>query len=410
MSRPRLILSRDKEKFIDRHHPWIFSGAVKRELDDPQDGDLVDVVSADGRWLAVGHYQPESIRVKVLSYSTPTIDDDWWRERLKNAVDYRRRMGLFEFQNTNSDIHHSELTDMFRLVHAEGDGLPGLVVDHYNGAAVLQAHSVGMYRMLPQLAEWLRELLGDSLRVVYNKSAATLPDGVGEDGFLYGTPVDEWEAHEQGHRYLINFREGQKTGFFLDQRDNRALLSSLSAGRRVLNCFGYTGGFSLAALRGGCSYVETVDISQRAIELANRNVHLNYGTDAPHRGVVADVLQYLSADNKQEKRWADSAFDIVVLDPPAFAKNHRVLQQALKGYRSINRKAMEMLPPGGLLFTFSCSQAVSRDDFQTMVFSAANLAGRQVRVVRHLAHGVDHPVSIYHPEGEYLKGLLLEVN
>ena len=392
--RPQLILAPDKERFIERHHPWIFSGAIRREQGHPQEGDLVDVVSADGRWLAVGHYQPESIRVKVLSYATPDIDDDWWRGRLASAVDYRRRMGFFGRADN----------DMFRLVHAEGDFLPGLVVDWYNGAVVLQAHSVGMYRMLPQLAQWLCELLGDGLRLAYCKSAATLPDGVGEDGVLLGEPATEWEAHEQGHRYLINFAEGQKTGFFLDQRDNRALLSSLSARCRVLNCFGYTGGFSLAALHGGCAYVETVDISQRAIDLANRHVELNYGADAAHRGVVADVLQYLASTEVQNAK-----FDIIILDPPAFAKNHRVLQQALKGYRTINRKAMEMLRPGGLLFTFSCSQAVSRDEFQTMAFSAANLAGRQVRMVRHLAHGADHPVSIHHPEGEYLKGLLLEI-
>ncbi|KWW30938.1 MAG: SAM-dependent methyltransferase [bacterium P3] len=408
MTRPQLILSPGREKFIDRRHPWIFSGAVMRETGDPHEGDLVDVVAVDGRWLAVGHYQPESIRVKVLSYTTPDIDEAWWRARLASAIAYRRQLGLFNMglADLSAPNHHSNLTDMFRLIHAEGDFLPGLVADYYNGALVLQAHSMGMYRMLPQLAAWLGEMLGDKLRVVFNKSAATLPDGVGENGFLLGDPCDEWEAHEQGHRYLINFREGQKTGFFLDQRDNRALLSSLSAGRRVLNCFGYTGGFSLAALHGGARYVETVDISKRAIELCDRHVELNYGAAAPHRGVVADVLQYIPSVSRPES----DLFDIVILDPPAFAKSHKVLQQALKGYRAINRKALELLPPGGLLFTFSCSQAVSRDEFQTMVFSAANLAGRQVRIVRHLAHGADHPVSIHHPEGEYLKGLLLQVD
>lgn len=409
MSRPQLFIRRDKESFIDRHHPWIFSGAVFREVGSPKQGDLVDVVASDGRWLAVGHYQPESIRVKVLSYDTPDINQDWWCSRLIEAIDYRRRMGLF----SNIESTGQYQTDMFRLVHAEGDFLPGLVVDYYNGAAVLQAHSMGMYRMLPQIAVWLKDILGNRLRIVYNKSAATLPSNQfeGVDGFLYGEPVVEWECHEQGNRYLINFCEGQKTGFFLDQRDNRALLSSLSAGKRVLNCFGYTGGFSLAALRGGCGYVETVDISQRAIDLANRNICLNYGNKASHRGIVADVLQYLSDLHRYYIMECSGSpkFDIIVLDPPAFAKNHRVLQQALRGYRSINRKALEILPSGGLLFTFSCSQAVSVEEFQTMAFSAANQAGRRVRIIRHLSHGVDHPVSIYHPEGEYLKGLLLQV-
>ena len=387
--RSRLFLYSGKEKFIDRHHPWIFSGAVRRVDGSPQAGDLVDVLSSDGHWLAVGHYQPESICVKVLSYATPDIDDTWWRERVASAVDYRRSMGFFQNADTN----------MFRLVHAEGDFLPGLVVDYYNGAVVLQSHSAGMHRETSRVAALLADILGDKMRCAYDKSAATLADSV--DGFVWGEQRDEWETREHGIRYLINICEGQKTGFFLDQRDNRGMLQSLAQGRRVLNCFGYTGGFSLSALHGGCDYVETVDISKRAIELCNRNVMLNYGSDASHRGVTDDVMRYLDTVRQD--------FDIIVLDPPAFAKNHRSLQQGLKGYRSINQRAIEALPSGGLLFTFSCSQAVSADDFQTMAFSAANLVGKQVRVVRRLGHGADHPVSIYHPEGEYLKGLLLEI-
>ena len=290
-------------------------------------------------------------------------------------------------------------TNVFRLIHAEGDYLPGLVADWYDGVVVLQAHSVGMHRCFPQLVEIFMTAI-PVIMAVYDKSSATCPGGA-TDGFVFGPEVAEKEVVEYGNRLIINFYEGQKTGFFVDQRENRRLVADLSRGRSVLNCFGYTGGFSLAALRGGASYVETVDISKKAIALCDRNVALNFGPEAPHRGVVADVLQRLDA--------ADKRFDFIVLDPPAFAKNHRALQAGLKGYRSINQRAMEALPDGGLLMTFSCSQAVSRDDFQTMLFTAAMNAGRRVRIVRQLPHAADHPVSIHHPEGEYLKGLLLEV-
>lgn len=376
-----------------RRHPWIFSGAVRKQKGSPQAGDIVDVISADGTWLAAGHYQDDSIVCKVLSFDTPDVDPqshlEFWRERVRQAVAYRRRLGFFD---------HAD-TDVFRLVHAEGDYLPGLVADYYNGVLVLQAHSVGMHRTFPLLAELFREEL--SLVSVFDKSSNTIPGGGVQDGYLWGEEPQEWEIHESGNRLLINFYEGQKTGFFVDQRENRSLVGSLAQGRRVLNCFGYTGGFSLGALRGGAAYVETVDISRKAIELCNRNVAMNFGSDAPHRGVAADVMQYLDT--------ADDQFDIIILDPPAFAKNHRSLQQGLKGYRSINQRAMEKIRPGGLLFTFSCSQAVSCDDFQTLCFTAAANAGRRVRIVRHLPHAMDHPVSIYHPEGEYLKGLLLAV-
>lgn len=376
-----------------RRHPWIFSGAVRRQKGAPQPGDIVDVFSADGSWLAAGHYQDDSIVCKVLSFDTPDVDPfshpEFWRERVRQAVDYRRRLGFFD----------NAATDVFRLVHAEGDYLPGLVADYYNGVLVLQAHSAGMHRTFPLLAELFREEL--PLVSVFDKSANTIPGGGMQDGYLWGEEPQEWEIHESGNRMLINFYEGQKTGFFVDQRENRSLVGSLARGRRVLNCFGYTGGFSLGALRGGAAYVETVDISKKAVNLCNRNVAMNFGSEAPHRGVVADVLQYLDT--------ADDQFDLIILDPPAFAKNHRSLQQGLKGYRSINQRAMEKIRPGGLLFTFSCSQAVSRDDFQTVCFTAAANAGRRVRIVRQLPHAMDHPVSIYHPEGEYLKGLLLAV-
>jgi 23S rRNA (cytosine1962-C5)-methyltransferase len=397
MNRPRLIIAPGKEKAILRRHPWIFSGAVKRIDGQPQEGDLVDVVDAHGQWMATGHYQDESIICKVLTFDADEAAlpiEELLRRRIHSAVNYRVSLGLFGAEETN----------VFRLVHAEGDYLPGLVADWYNGVLVMQAHSVGMHRQFPLFVQLFRELLGDRLVAVFDKSSATVPGGC-QDGYLWGIEPQEHEITENGVKMLINFFEGQKTGFFVDQRENRALVAELARGHRVLNCFGYTGGFSLAALRGGAEYVETVDISKKAIELCNRNVELNFGSDAPHRGTVADVLQYINTITQSRT----NAFDLIILDPPAFAKNHRSLQQGLKGYRSINQRAMEALPAGGLLMTFSCSQAVSRDDFQTMVFTAAMNAHRRVRIVRQLPHAIDHPVSIHHPEGEYLKGLLLQV-
>ncbi len=391
--RPKLLLFPGKEKVLLRHHPWIFSRAICRKEGNPQSGDLVDIFAADGTWMAVGHYQEENIAVKVLSYDTADIDDAFWHSRFASALQLRWRLGLL------SDF---SLTNSFRLVNAEGDNMPGLIVDYYNGAVVFQAHSVGMHRMLSRFCEILLQIMSDShvpLTSIFDKSSATLPIA-SEDGYLYGDDPEEWEIKENGSRMLVNFREGQKTGSFLDQRENHALLSRLSKGSDVLNTFGYTGGFSLAALKGGARYVETVDISKRAIELCQRNIMLNY-SDAPCKGVVADVMHYLD--------YVPNTFDIIILDPPAFAKTHRTLQQGLKGYHAINHKAMVAIKPGGLLFTFSCSQAVSRDDFRTMAFSAAATAHRKVRVVRALPHAMDHPVSIFHPEGEYLKGLLLEV-
>lgn len=393
MSRPQLILAPGKDRAVLRRHPWIFSGAVRKRVGTPQEGDIVDVISADGKWLAAGHFQDESIICKVLSFDTPDVDPtthpEFWEDRVRQAVEYRRRLGFFDLKDTN----------VFRMVHAEGDFLPGLVADYYNGVLVLQAHSVGMHRTFPLLAKLFAQEL--QLTSIFDKSSTTLPGGGVEDRYIWGEEPTEWEIVEDGNRLLINFFEGQKTGFFVDQRENRHLVGTLAPGRRVLNCFGYTGGFSLGALRGGASYVETVDISKKAIVLCDRNVALNFGEDAPHKGVVADVLQYLDTVSDQ--------FDVIILDPPAFAKNHRSLQQGLKGYRNINQKAMEKIRPGGLLLTFSCSQAVSRDDFQTMCFTAAANAHRKVRIVRQLPHAMDHPVSIYHPEGEYLKGLLLYV-
>ena len=401
MKRPQLVIAPGKEKAILRRHPWIFSGAVKRIVGEPQEGDLVDVCSVDGTWMATGHYQNESIICKVLSFDTPQVDDAFFRQRLASAIAYRERLGFFDY--TTSDH-----TNVFRLVHAEGDYLPGLVCDWYNGVLVMQAHSVGMHRLFPLFTDLFRDLLGDRLKAVFDKSSATVPGGC-EDGYLWGIEPQEHEISENGVKMLINFYEGQKTGFFIDQRENRKLVQDLARSHRVLNCFGYTGGFSLAALKGGAEYVETVDISKKAIDLCNRNVELNFGSAAPHKGTVADVLQYLNTKLRTPNSELRTDYDFIILDPPAFAKNHRSLQQGLKGYRSINQRALETLPEGGLLMTFSCSQAVSKEDFQTMVFTAAMNAHRRVRIVRQLPHAMDHPVSICHPEGEYLKGLLLQV-
>ena len=443
MVRPQLIIAPGKEKAILRRHPWLFSGAVKRTEGKPQEGDLVDVCAADGTWLATGFYEGGSIICKMLSFDTPDIDRDFFRQRLASAVAYRERLGFFNYLNSDlrlptsdfrpptSDLRPptSNLTNVFRMVHAEGDYLPGLVCDWYDGVLVMQAHSVGMHRLFPLFVELFRELLGDRLLAVFDKSSATLPLNQSnnqairqfEDGYIWGIDPQEREITENGVKMLINFYEGQKTGFFVDQRENRALLAgtrpigseppiSLAKGRRVLNCFGYTGGFSLAALKGGAEYVETVDISKKAIELCNRNVEMNFGADAPHQGTVADVLDFLARPkDRATQQSLGSSFDFIILDPPAFAKNHRTLQQGLKGYRAINQRAMEALPEGGLLMTFSCSQAVSKEDFQTMVFTSAMHAHRRVRIVRQLPHAMDHPVSIHHPEGEYLKGLLLQV-
>lgn len=390
MERCKLYLKQGKEKSIYRKHPWVFSGAIGRIVGNPAEGDLVDIYDCQKQYLATGHYQNESIIAKILQFNSPTIDYNFWKERFAQAIEYRKHFGFFDNPNTN----------VFRLVNGEGDFMPGLIADYYNGIIVLQAHSEGMHRNFDVFTNVISELLGDKLVAIFDKSSSTLPSGNSTDGYIWGDTPEEWEIKEDENKFIINFYEGQKTGFFIDQRENRALVRSLSAGKRVLNTFGYTGGFSLSALRGNAEYVETVDISKKAISLCDRNVKLNF-TDAKHKSVALDVLPYLSE--------IDNNYDIIILDPPAFAKNHRSLQQGLKGYKNINQRAIEKIKPGGLIFTFSCSQAVSRDDFQTMVFTAAANANRKVRIIKHLPHAIDHPISIYHPEGEYLKGLLIYV-
>lgn len=397
MTQPRLILHPGKEKSLLRRHPWLFSGAVRQVEGSPQPGDTVDVFSADHRWLAAGHYQDDSIVCKIITFEPTPIDENFWHQRIADAINYRKTLRLLAADGTPVSPHDT----MFRLVNAEGDRLPGLIADYYNHLLVLQAHTPAMHRLLPLFSRLLKEQLPD-IQAIYDKSQATLPHQTTQNHYIESTiqPPQEWQATESAIQYLINPDEGQKTGFFLDQRDNRRIVANYSSGKRLLNCFGYTGGFTLSALRGGASHVDTVDISSRAINLCNRHVQLNF-PNASHNGIVADVTRYLDT--------IDNQYDIIILDPPAFAKNHRSLQNGLKGYRSINQRAIEHIKPNGLIFTFSCSQAVSNDQFLTTLFTAAANARRNVRIVQHLQPSPDHPVSIYHPEGHYLKGLLLQV-
>lgn len=391
----KIYLKRGKEESLGRRHPWVFSGAVERIEGEPAEGDMVDVYSRQGDFLARGHYQPDSITVRVLTFRQEEIDASWWLQRIRAAYDVRRA----------ARIAGNPLTDCYRLVHGEGDNLPGLVVDIYGDAAVLQAHSVGMYYARREIADALSELFGDELRAVYDKSSQTLPFKAqtgAVDGYLRGGEAGtEKVVTENGNKFYVDWGIGQKTGFFLDQRENRELVKRYSAGRTVLNTFSYTGGFSVYALAGGAKEVVSVDSSSSAVELARRNVTLNFGEGAAHRGVATDVFDYLKE--------SDRRFDMVILDPPAFAKHRKAIGNATRGYTRLNAKAISQIAPGGILFTFSCSQAVSKELFRTAVFTAAAIAGRNVRILHQLTQPADHPVSIYHPEGEYLKGLVLYV-
>ena len=395
---PRIFLRRGKEESLLRRHPWIFSGAIGR-VECPSDtiaeGEIVDVHTAAGDFIARGHYQIGSIAVRVLTFAQEPIDAAWWRARIRSACEVRRTLGLIG----------NAATTCYRLVHGEGDSLPGLVIDISGTTAVVQCHSVGMYRSRMQIAEALREVYGERLAAVYDKSSQTVPYKAGlnaVDGYLMGkvaTPTQE--VSENGHRFLVNWEEGQKTGFFLDQRCNRELVERYAAGRTVLNTFCYTGGFSVYAAAGGAKEVCSVDASERAVQLADENMRLNFGDSFPHTTLACDAVEYL-------KQIGDR-YDLIILDPPAFAKHHKVLGNAMQGYKRLNARALSQIRPGGILFTFSCSQAVTKELFRTTVFSAAAIAGRNVRILHQLAQPADHPINIYHPEGEYLKGLVLYV-
>ena len=406
-------LKKGKEESLGRFHPWVFSGAIHHIDGRPEEGDVVRVISADGRFLAVGHVQIGSIAVRVLSFEDIVIDQVFWKERLSAAYAVRRSIfpqwkknsSSGEGNNSESRIQESELTNAFRLVHGEGDGLPGLVIDVYDRTAVMQAHSVGMHVSRHEIAAALAEVLDGVVDNIYYKSESTLAYKASEDGgngFLKGCLATANDiATENGLRFHVDWLGGQKTGFFVDQRENRALLEHYAKGRKVLNMFCYTGGFSFYAMRGGANLVHSVDSSAKAIDLTNQNVELNFPGDQRHQAFAEDAFKYLDRMGDQ--------YDLIILDPPAFAKHRDALRNALRGYSKLNAKAFEKIKPGGILFTFSCSQVVDKKDFRNAVFTAAAQSGRSVRILHQLTQPGDHPVNIYHPEGEYLKGLVLYV-
>ena len=385
-----IILKHGKEASLKRFHPWVFSGAIAKAEEGLAEGALVKVISSSGDFLGIGHYQTGSIAVRIISFEDCLIGTAFWKLKLEMAVFLRRSAGLD--------------SNVFRLVHGEGDGLPGLIVDFYDGVAVFQAHSVGMYLIRNEISMLLKEIMGDSLRAVYDKSAKTLPfkaDLNPCDGYLLGT-ADKGVVKEYEYSFEVDWVEGQKTGFFVDQRENRKLVEKYSSGRDVLNMFCYSGGFSFYALGGGANSVHSVDASAKAIELTNKNMELNFHGDTRHQSFVADAATFMQ--NIKDK------YDLIILDPPAFAKHRDALHQALQAYKRLNIKAFEQIRSGGILFTFSCSQVVPKDKFREAIFSAAAISGRSVKILHQLSQPSDHPVNIYHPEGEYLKGLVLYVD
>lgn len=392
MNNYSVFLKPKKEESLLRFHPWVFSGAIQRIEGDPEEGDLVNVYGSNGQFLAAGHYQIGSIAVRLLSFKQETIDQHFWEERIRVAYELRRTLRLTGVDNNNT----------YRLIHGEGDCLPGLIIDVYANTAVIQAHSVGMHYARKQVADAIHQIIPE-IDNIYYKSDATLPFKANldnEDGYLYGGNTIE-TAIENGLKFNVDWIKGQKTGFFVDQRENRALLEFYSPGRSVLNMFCYTGGFSFYAMRGGAKLVHSVDSSAKAILLTKQNVELNFPEDPRHEAYAEDAFKYLD-------RMGDN-YDLIILDPPAFAKHKNVLRNALQGYRKLNAVAFEKIKPGGILFTFSCSQVVSKENFRLAVFSAAAQSGRKVRILHQLTQPADHPVNIYHPEGEYLKGLVLFV-
>ena len=390
----RIVLRSGKDQSLKRYHPWVFSGAIKKIYGEPAEGDIVKVYSNQDEFLGTGHYQDGSIAIRILSFKDEEIGEDFYITRIKYALAARAKLGLPDDKKTN----------VCRLVNAEGDGLPGFIIDYYNGTAVMQFHSIGMHMHRDLLVKGLQEILGDRLRAVYDKSATTLPSRYAtgyKNEYLSGSP-SQTIVKEHGNQFSIDWEKGQKTGFFIDQRENRKLLGEYSAGRNVLNLFGYTGGFSVYARQCGAELVHTVDSSAHAIDMANKNMELNFGEQHRHQGITADVLKFLVKPA--------SSYDLMILDPPAFAKHHNVLNNALQGYKRLNARAIEKIKPGGIIFTFSCSQAVSKENFRKSVFAASANTGRRVRILHQLTQPADHPVSIYHLEGEYLKGLVLLVD
>ena len=387
----KIVLKKGKEESLLRFHPWVFSGAIQQADEGINEGDIVRVVTSRGDFIAVGHYQAGSIAVRVLSFADRQIDDDFWASRLESAYQMRAAIGIADNPDNNT----------YRLVHGEGDLLPGLIIDVYGHTAVMQAHSIGMHLCRKAIAAQLVKVMGHRLENVYYKSETTLPfmDDM-ENGFISGGSADNI-ALENGLKFYVDWLRGQKTGFFVDQRENRALLERYARGKNVLNMFCYTGGFSFYAMRGGAKLVHSVDSSAKAIDLTNRNVKLNFPDDERHQAFCEDAFKYLEQAGDQ--------YDLIILDPPAFAKHRGALHNALKGYTRLNNKAFQKIQKGGILFTFSCSQVVTKDHFRNAVFTAAAQAGRKVRILHQLHQPADHPINIYHPEGEYLKGLVLYV-
>jgi len=397
--RAQVILKSGKDQSLRRYHPWVFSGAIKKIKGTAREGELVDLYDNKDEYLATGHYADGSIAVRVLGFEQGAYGQEFWEERVANAWQLRERLGLAGKQAAKG----AKATNVFRWVNAEGDGLPGLIVDYYDGTAVVQMHSVGMYLNREAIRAALMKVEGAGLHTIYNKSGSTLPDKPGVDnspGFLLGE-APSGEVLENGFRFKVNWTEGQKTGFFIDQRVNRQLVGQWSQGRKVLNMFGYTGGFSVYARGGGARLVHSVDSSGKATDLTRENMELNFPGESGHEAFAVDAFTYFSETKH--------SYDLIILDPPAFAKHQRVLNNALQGYKRLNQRALEAIEPGGILFTFSCSQAVSKENFRKSVFAAAANARRRVRILNQLSQPSDHPVSIFHLEGEYLKGLVLEV-
>ena len=394
MSYKKVYLKPGKEESLKRFHPWVFSGAIARVEGEPEEGEIVDVYTSKKEFIACGHFQIGSIAVRVLSFVQETIDHAFWVRKLSIAKDLRVALGLIGNPQNNT----------YRLVHGEGDNLPGLIIDVYDHTAVMQAHSAGMHVYRMEIADALSEVMGDVIQNIYYKSETTLPfksDLLStENGFIKGGSPEN-VAMENGLKFHVDWLKGQKTGFFVDQRENRHLLERYAKGRNVLNMFCYTGGFSFYAMRGGANLVHSVDSSAKAIDLTNENVELNFPGDTRHKAYAEDAFKFLDRMGDQ--------YDLIILDPPAFAKHRDALRNALRGYTKLNAKAFEKIRPGGILFTFSCSQVVNKENFRNAVFTAAAQSGRSVRILHQLTQPGDHPVNIYHPEGEYLKGLVLYV-
>ena len=385
-----------KEESLQRFHPWVFSGAIHKIEGKPAEGDLVEVLDSNRNFLAIGHYQIGSIAVRVVSFDNVAITADFWAKKIQNAYAMRQSLGLVKpgFNNT------------YRLIHGEGDSLPGLIVDVYDDTAVMQAHSIGMHETREELAKAIVANVPE-VKNVYYKSETTLPFKANiepENGYLIGAENENLKALENGLQFHVDWLRGQKTGFFVDQRENRSLLERYSAGKSVLNMFCYTGGFSVYAMRGGAELVHSVDSSAKAIDLTDKNMEISFPKDTRHTAYAEDAFKYLNNLHTLEQQ-----YDLIILDPPAFAKHREALRNALKGYKRLNSKAFEQIKPGGIVFTFSCSQVVSKDQFRLAVFSAAAESKRNVRILHQLSQPADHPINIYHPEGEYLKGLVLWV-